>query len=69
MQVSSVFANRLAVNEIPENKDKNEPVGTDNSANTFTSSLKKTDLNMDNIVEWKLFCQNQIEANNLDYIV
>lgn len=69
MQVSSVCANRFTAVEIPENKDKNEPTGTENSANTFTSSLKKTDFYMNNIVEWKLFCQNQIEANNLDYIV
>ena len=69
MQVSSVFANRFNAVEKPDNNDKVEPVGTDNSSNTFTSSLKKTDLNMDNIVEWKLFCQNQIEANNLDFIV
>ena len=69
MQVSSVFANRLFAVEIPENNDKIDTATTDVSSGAFTSSLKKTDLNMDNIVEWKLFCQNQIEANNLDYIV
>ncbi len=69
MQVSSVCANRFSAVEIPENNDKVETVVTDNSYSAFTSSLKKTDLNMDNIVEWKLFCQNQIAANNLDYIV
>ena len=69
MQVSSVCANRFSAVEVPENKEKTDTVGADNSSNTFTSSLKKTDFNMDSIVEWKLFCQNQIEAKNLDYIV
>ncbi len=83
MLVSTVCANRMTSPVYNESKSVSkwsagnfheqyrvdEPA-IESQGNTFTSSLKKCDSNvdMDSVYEWKTFCQNQIMANNLDYL-
>ena len=78
MRVSTVCSSGLsyALNnfsdiDFQEQKHSNESVDNiDSTLNTFTSSPKKYDSNidMDKIYEWKVFCQNKIMANDLDYL-
>ena len=70
MQVSTVCANRfLTLNHngvsLPDDNTNN----TDETAlNTFTSSIKKSDTDMEHICEWKNFCQEQIMTGKLNYL-
>lgn len=72
MQVSAVCAEGFYSLSVPEQKMYNDSNSTvsDTPSKAFMSSLKKYDseTDMDNICEWKVFCEKQIIANNLDYI-
>lgn len=72
MQVSSMCAGSFSSFELTEFSKVNTAISStcDNQLNTFTS-IPKCDtakVDMNNIFEWKTFCQKQIMANNLDYI-
>ena len=70
MRVSAVCANEyVGLEQLSVTPDYSADTVTDTALSTFTSSLKNSDpVDMDSITEWKIFCQNRIMANNLDYI-
>lgn len=71
MQVSSACTGKAYVfdteSAIKAKKYENK---TDMTSKSFFQSPQKyhTDSIMDDIQEWKSFCQKQILANNIDYI-
>lgn len=72
MQVSSVFENKfLTVNFSDMTSVENENnCRTCKKTESMSSHSNSYDTYlMNNIQEWKFFCQKQIMANNLDYIV
>jgi hypothetical protein len=70
MQVSTVCANRfLTLNNSSVSLPDDNTNNTEETAlNTFTSSIKKSDTDMEQVYEWKIFCQEQIMAGKLDYL-
>lgn len=73
MQVSSVGSSVFSSVDISEsiNSGTISIVKYDTVYNAFMSTPGRCDSSaeIDSIYEWKSFCQNQIMANNLDYIV
>ena len=71
MQVSSVCAGMFSAVESGEPVKVNSANKNNDTVSTFTSTPKQYEFmpDMDGIYEWKCFCQQQIMANNIDYIV
>lgn len=73
MQVSSVCANMFLavdfVNSAMRNEKHESSVDIEFSSFSPSAAVHDLENNIYNINEWKNFCQEQIMANNFDYIV
>ena len=70
MQVASVCTDKFSSVDTELLRVKKNENSSDTPRASFEQSPKThhTEAEMDAIQEWKFFCQNQILANNLNYI-